>query len=286
MRYEYKGKEYPQELKLNYPVLGTILNKPKDDITLGEASWLLRIDADKMREDCNALILNEVGTQHCKSLEQLREDESANPDTINNALILLTGLFADYDGETSNILLELLRQKEDFLKFNNISLGDDMTHAPIATAIYRCYCLSPQFIMPLLLEKEVSDEGKRIASEMIGVMGSNLKQHYEGANVESYDELCKVLKDVFNKYAKDYPNSKGLDRKSLSYLIEIMSTVGIYDHTVEIPFAISRLFSEGYIDEEIINDEDALDGLDGNGWECEEPVTDVRELLLPKLDDY
>lgn len=64
-----------------------------------------------------------------------------------------------------------------------------------------------------------------------------------------------------------------------------MSTVGIYDHTVEIPFAISRLFSEGYIDEEIINDEDALDGLDGNGWECEEPVTDVRELLLPKFDD-
>lgn len=285
MQYNYyKGKDYPKDITLNYPKLKDILSKPKDDITLGEASWLLRIDADKMREDCNALIVNEIGIQNGKSLEQLKEDEDANPYIINNALILLTGLFVDFDEETSDILIELLRQSGDFLHFNNIRLGDDMTHAPIATAIYRCYCLAPQFLIPLLLEKEVSTDGKKIVSEMIGVMGSTLRQHYEGANVESYKELCKALMDVYDKYAKDYPKDDTLDKRSLSYLIDAMSVVGVHDSNVIFPQSVSRLFHEGYIDEEIINDEDALDGMDGNGWECERPVTDVRELLFPKID--
>lgn len=285
MEYTYKGKDYPKEITLNYPELKVILCKTKDYISLGEASWLLRIDSDKMREDCNALILNEVGTQHGKTLEALKKDRSANPYIINNALILLTDLFADYDNETSDILLELLRQSADFLHFNNISLGNDMTHAPIATALYRCYCLSPQFLIPLLLEKEVSAEGKKIAAEMIGVMGSVLRQHYEGANVESYKDLCTALKDVYSKYAKYYPEDNTLDKQSLSYLIEAMSVVGVHDSNVSFALSVSHLFHEGYIDEEIINEEDALDGMDGDGWECEEPVTDVRELLFPKVLD-
>lgn len=79
-------------------------------------------------------------------------------------------------------------------------------------------------------------------------------------------------------------NYHTLDKRSLSYLIDAMSVVGVLDSNVTFSLSVSRLFHEGYIDEAIINEEDAFYSTDGNGWECEKPVTGIRELFFPKVD--
>lgn len=281
MRYEYKGKEYPQELKLNYPVLRTILSKPKDDIAFGEASHLLSLDADKMQNECLNLILNEIGNQRGKTIEELRKDPAVNPYIINNTLIFLSAYFSGYDKE---VLLELLRQTKDFLAFNNLGLAEDYKRAPIAAATFICYSLNPNKLIDILLENGISGEGKKIATEMIGIIATQLRRHYDGVDAEAYDELCDALKDVFNKYAKEYPANSKLDRFSLSTLVETMSTVGVHDLNGELEKSVKHLFKQGYIDENIINEEDAIDGMYNHGWDSEPPVTDVREFLFPSID--
>lgn len=288
MGYTYKGKDYPLETKLNYPEFGDILRKPKGEFTLDEVSWLLNLDCDMVREDCNALILNEIGRQWGKSSDVLEEDGAVNPCIINNSLILLTGSTDDDSGETSDILVELLCQSDDFLRFNRIDIGDDMQHSPIVTAVYNYYSLSPQQLIGMLLKDDVADTGKRLVAQMIGIIGSNLRQkgEYGGIEAEVYEQLCAALKDAFNKYAVNSPKTGKLDRQSLSCLVEAMATVGVHDAGVQFDAAVERLFHEGYIDEDIISEEDAIDGMECGGWDCMEPVTDVRELLFSSLVFY
>ncbi len=287
MEYTYRGKNYPREIKLNYPELKAILSKLKEEITLGEASWLLSIAPEKMTKDCNSLILNEIGNQRGKTFEQLSNDKDVNPYIINNCLMMLTGMYFEYNVETSGILLELLCQPEGMLCFNGIGLGEDMPHAPVAAALNRCFGLSPYGLLGVLLRKDASDRAKKIVGEMVGILGANLRQHRHEAltTEEEYDELCKDLLDFYNKHAQGYPSNDDLDRISISCLVEAMSLTGVYDRTGDLPMSVASLFRGGYIDEEIMNEEDALDGFDGNGWDCEAPATEIRELLLPTPKD-
>lgn len=284
MEYTYKGKDYPKELNLNFPEIRAILSKPKDDITFGEASHLLSLDADKMQDDCLNLILNEVGNQFGKTIEELRKDPTVNPYIINNTLIFLSAYISGYDKSVSEVLLELLRQTKDFLAFNNLGLAEDYKRTPIAAATFICYDLNPNMLIDILLENGISDEGKKIAAYMIGIIATQLRRHYDGVDAETYDELCDALKDAFRKHAKEYPANIKLDRFSLNTLVETMSTVGVHDLNGELENSVRHLFEQGYIDEAIINEEDAIDGMYNHGWDSEPPVTDVRELLFPSIE--
>ena len=44
------------------------------------------------------------------------------------------------------------------------------------------------------------------------------------------------------------------------------------------------MYIYGYIDENIINEVDTIDGICDGGWDCEKPITDVREFLFPSQD--
>lgn len=103
----------------------------------------------------------------------------------------------------------------------------------------------------------------------------------DGVDAEFYDELCEALKNAFIKNAKDYPDNNKLEKTSLSYLIEAIALVGVRNFgTGELSTSIKHLFMNGYVDENVINEEDAIDGICDNGWDCEVPIVDVRELLF------
>lgn len=87
MEYTYIGKDYLKEMTLNYLESTTILSKPKEGMTFGEASHLLSFVSDNMQEDSLNLIMNEIGNQWGKTLKQLEKDPVANPYIINNLLI-------------------------------------------------------------------------------------------------------------------------------------------------------------------------------------------------------
>lgn len=269
---------------LHHPEVEAILLKPKNRISLGEASWLLGLDADEMRDDANSLILSQMEVQKNKTYGALTENDTVNPYVINNALIMLSGNFADSDGTTSRILERLLRQTPDFLRYNRISLSGNLPHSPIAAAIYRCYGLSPQKLIDLLLDEEISTGGRQIAAEMTGNIGANLRRQSDGKGREVYEELCQALKEAFLRYISEPSSDSRLDKDTLSRLVDVLSTVGVYDESMQIPLIVERLYREGRIDENIVTEEDALDGLDGNGWECPEPVTNIKQLLFETVE--
>ena len=44
------------------------------------------------------------------------------------------------------------------------------------------------------------------------------------------------------------------------------------------------MYIYGYIDENVINEVDAINGICDGGWDCEMPATDVQDLLFPSQD--
>lgn len=134
-------------------------------------------------------------------------------------------------------------------------------------------------MLSILLENSISEEGKKISTGMLGSIATNFRKCEDGV----YDELCEALKNAFYKYAKDYPDNNKLDKTSLSYLIDAIALVGVRDFgDAELSIPINHLFMNGYIGQNVINEEDTIDGICDGGWDCEKPITDVRELLFPK----
>lgn len=275
MEYTYKGKDYPKEIKLNYPEIKEILCKPRGDITLGEATWLIGLPDGYKEKDCENLICQQMGLQWGKDLNDLKQDNSVNPHIINNALLLLCDFETYYYGEIE-VIPELLRQSDDFFRFNNIIDADNCVDDIILSAIYRSCTYSPKMLEDELLEEGLSTSGKMIAAKSLGIIGSVLMQLSEKQE-DSYKEVVRIVKEVLEAYLKDFPNNGLCDKTLLSHIVDTASTIGASCLEPE----ILSLFSKSLIDENIINEEDAIAGLNNGGWTWEEPITDVRKLLLP-----
>lgn len=54
--------------------------------------------------------------------------------------------------------------------------------------------------------------------------------------------------------------------------------------TFGVSIAIKHLFMNGYTDEKVISEYDAIDGIYDGGWDCENSITDVRDLLFQSQD--
>lgn len=50
--------------------------------------------------------------------------------------------------------------------------------------------------------------------------------------------------------------------------------------TFGVSMAIKQQFKNGYINETVITEDDANDGICNGGWDCEKPITYVRDLLF------
>lgn len=273
MEYTYKGKDYPQDAALNYPELRTILAKPKDDFTLGETSELLHLPEGELRQDLENLIMAEIGKQWGKSIDELRDDPTANPFLVNNCLILLTDV--GMEKTTLPVVLEILRQSEDFLKCNSIIDFFDYKTLPIVTALYSLLFVNTWKLQPFLLEEGITPLGKEAALLVLSVSGSVIRQ--EGVLTEVLPQIYQTAKDVLEAYIADADNARISDKQVLSYAVNAVSDLGMS----ELAGAIDNLYSKGLLDEQICDKEAVEFGLYEGGTLYGKPVSKARELLLP-----
>lgn len=115
MRYTYKGKDYPKDLNIKHQEVFTTLSKDPLDITRREFDHLFDIPTEEFCADEEQLILWELGKQWGKSAEQLESDTTVNHFIIRNTLITL---LTSYSFSSFDVVLEVLRQSEDIIRFN------------------------------------------------------------------------------------------------------------------------------------------------------------------------
>lgn len=273
MDYTYKGRDYPKVITLNFPKIEGILSKPKDDFTLGETSELLHLPEDGLRQDLENLIMAEIGKQWGKSIDELRDDPTTNPYLVNNCLILLTDVGVE---ETSlPVVLEILRQSEDFLKYNNIIDFFDYKTLPIVTTLYSLLFVNTWKLQPFLLEEGITTSGKQVALLVLSVSGSVIKQ--EGVLIEALPQIYQTAKEVLEAYIADADDARICDKQLLSYAVNAVSDLGM----CELAETIGNLYSKGLLDEQICDKEAVEFGLHEGGTQYIKPVSKARDLLLP-----
>lgn len=278
MEYSYKGQEYtdyPKAISLHHPEIEPILCKPKDEITLGEASLLLSIPGDAMRSDCEALVKQELARQWGKTKEQLDADKETNPYVINNALPFLIE-HGDSD-TTLPVALELLSQSDDFLAYNKL---DTEWYTPIVTVLFALCIFNPEWLQEFLLRDDVTATGKTVALQSLTLIGSAVIK--ERPKEEIFDSLLQTVKTLLATYLADIAEQRISNKQVLSHLIDTAACSDLEP----IGHEIMRLFARDLIDEDIISEEDADAGLFNGGWEEENPPSrKVRDWLLPEAKE-
>ena len=98
----------------------TTLSKDPLDITRREFDHLFDIPTEEFCADEEQLILWELGKQWGKSAEQLEADTTVNHFIIRNTLITL---LTSYSFASFDVVLEVLRQSEDIIRFTSVHLN-------------------------------------------------------------------------------------------------------------------------------------------------------------------
>lgn len=274
MEYSYKGQEYtdyPKSITLHHPEIEPILCKPKGDITLDEASFLLGIPGDTMRSDCESLIKQQLARQWGKAKEQLEVDKDTNPYVINNALLFL--IEHGDNSTTLSVALELLSQTDDFLAYNKL---DTEWHSPIVTVIFALCNRNPEQLQDFLLRDDITATSKTVALQALTLIGSaDVK---ERPKEEIFDSLLETVKTLLAAYLADKDAHRISNKQVLSHLIDTAAC----SELEPLGHQIMRLFAYDLIDEDIISEEDADAGLFNGGWVEENPPSrKVRDWLLP-----
>lgn len=274
MEYTYQGQkytDYPKSISLHHPEIESLLCKPKDDITLGEASFLLSIPGGDMRSDCESLIKRELARQWGKAKEQLEADKDTNPYAINNALLFL--IEHGDNNTTLSVALELLSQTEDFLEYNKL---DTEWYTPIVTVIFALCNRNPEKLQEFLLRDDITATGKTVALQALTLIGSAVVK--ERPKEEIFDSLLEAVKTLLSAYLADIEEQRISNKQVLSHLIDTAAC----SELEPLGHQIMRLFAHDLIDEDIISEEDADAGLFNGGWVEENPPSrKVRDWLLP-----
>lgn len=255
MEYTYKGWKYadiPQNTKLYHPEIESILRKPKNDITLGEAFHILDLAKDVKHIDCETLILKEIARQRDKNLRKLLEDDNVNPHIINNALIFLVNA-CDFDS-TFSVLLELLSQSEDFLVYNKIDT-DDNNWSPIHSVLYYACTGYPLALQDFLLREGVTAKGKEIALRALGIIGA--EDIRSGLYEDMHSSMLEVTKTVLDTYIADHEEERISNRRLLSRVVEVAA----YSELSELYSEIEPLYGKGWIVESVCSKSEAYEGM-------------------------
>lgn len=268
-------REYPMETKLNHPEFESILRKPVEDISEADATLLIEAPADSIRQDCEQLILQEIGKQRSKSLEQLYTDTDVNPNIINNALIVLIE-----KGQTSTTLpvaLEVLNQSEAFFEFNEIDFPDE-GWSPIYAIVLAFGGNSDELFGSFLLSEDISSLGKEILLKAIANLGC--KYNAEPINIDIFACLHLLAQAVLPAYITDIQTQRISNKRLLSYLVDIAACAGLK----EFADTIMPLLDQNLLDEDICSRFDITYGFE-HGWtEADLPSLSIRGWLMQKVN--
>lgn len=254
-------------------LLPSLLGKAGESLSLGEVSYILATPIAGRRNACEHLIMQEIAVQHGKTLGQLNDDANANPNIIGNAIIILIDV-SNFD-TTLPVVLEVLRQSDDFLTYNNIAPTAEAL-APIHSLLYVLCCRNPWALQDFLLDKHATIRGREIAIQSLSAIGATI---YDDDNADDlYADMLEVTTTVLDAYIADHSSGQISDRRLLSRIVEVAAVTGLK----ELYDKIIHLYRMGWIDESIITEEDAYDGLTDGGWKSNPPVLSARDWFLPQ----
>ena len=268
-------REHPKKLKLNHPEWEPILCKPMEDISETEVTFLFDTEAETLRQDCEQLILQEIGKQRDKSKEQLEADTNVNANIINNALVVL--IEKGQTATTLPVVLEVLSQSEDFLKFNEIDFPDE-GWSPIYAIVLAFGGNSDDVFSSFLTSEDTSSLGKEILLKAIANLGC--KYNAEPINVDLYASLYCLVKAVLPAYIADIKTQSISNKRLLSYLVDAAACAGLK----EFEDSILSIFDQNLLDEDIVNRFDITYGMD-HGWtEGDMPSLSIRDWFTQKVN--
>lgn len=270
MKYLYRGKDYPKEIKLNHPEIEEILSKDFDLMTRRDYQTIFNLMDEGFADDFNNLVLRELGRQWGKTEEELENDTVINVNIVSNALMY--SVDPGVEGVSYDTLLEVLRQNDDFINTNLPYVEE--SYYPYAISLLWVYGrYNPEPLKDFLLEPGISHRGKEIVANMTGRLANLL--HNE-TNIETYRQ---VIRDVIDAYIKDYPVGNISDKQVMSYIVNAVADAGLKDMEDKIRY----IYDNGMVDEDYCGDLDnTLFGLDEGAY-MDEPVTDSFQIFFSKI---
>lgn len=124
MEYTYKHPEYPKQLVMEHPVVEQVLCNPANasGLTREQTDMLLALPHDSLRHDLEQLILYHIG-RSCDGISQEMEGEEFNG-VVGLAVMLIAEV--GNDGSSLDVVLEALRQPENFCDYHYGDMGHDI----------------------------------------------------------------------------------------------------------------------------------------------------------------
>ncbi len=223
MEYTYKGKDYPKDLNIKHQEVFTTLSKDPLDITRREFDHLFDIPTEEFCADEEQLILWELGKQWGKSAEQLESDTTVNHFIIRNTLITL---LTSYSFSSFDVVLEVLRQSEDIIRFNLPDYNGFTYILPILSIVFE---YEPKQLEQFLLEEGLTDYSKRIVADLLARMGCDTETKTEANNKKVHDELSGIFSSVLDAYISDYPTGNICDKYVVSHVVKAIVNAGLVD---------------------------------------------------------
>ena len=252
MEYTYKGGNYPQTLALNHPQVMDFAKKDADDISEDEMRQVLSLPHDTLREDIHQLILWEIGQQWGKDMEDFEKDgDTSDWHIIGNALMLL--IEAGNASQTLPVLLEVMRQNDDFIEYNFADIMDEITW-PL---LYKFCKDNPETLKPFLLEPGLTQHAKNIAIECL----TNIAGNYPKAK----ERIINMTAEILKAYKEDLPSHTICDGGCTAFAIGVLVELGAKEH---LPL-IEELYATQLVDETIMG-----------------PIKDIRKYIRKPQRDF
>ena len=241
MEYTYKGKNYPKDLNIKHQQVFTTLSKDPLDITRREFDHLFDIPTEEFCADEEQLILWELGKQWGKSAEQLESDTTVNHFIIRNTFITL---LTSYAFSSFDVVLEVLRQSEDIIRFNLPDYNGFTYILPILSIVFE---YEPKQLELFLLEEGLTDYSKRIVADLLARMGCDTETKTEAYNKKVHDELSGIFSRVLDVYISDYPTGSICDKYVVSHVVKAIVNAGL----VELSDKIKIVYDNDMVDKQI-----------------------------------
>ena len=241
MEYTYKGKDYPKDLYIKHQEVFTTLSKDPLDITRREFDHLFDIPTEEFCTDEEQLILWELGKQWGKSAEQLESDTTVNHFIIRNTLITL---LTSYSFSSFGVVLEVLRQSEDIIRFNFPDYNGFTYILPILSIVFE---YEPKQLEQFLLEEGLTDYSKRIVADLLARMGCDTETKTEANNKKVHDELSGIFSRVLDVFISDYPTGNICDKYVVSHVVKAIVNAGL----VELSDKIKIVYDNDMVDKQI-----------------------------------
>lgn len=229
LKYTYKCDTYPATISLQHPEVMDIVSMDLETIPDSAIEDVLRLPEDEVRNDLHQIILHELYRQTGKNSKELNDDTSNNCQCIGNAFMFLAKIGTIE--ETLPVVLEVLRQHDDFLQFN---FGDFTTEL-VFPVIYALCKDKPSRLMDFMLEEGLDPYAKVLAIEYITAMGFHIP--------EVHQEVVDMTKTLFYEYRKDLPQSKICDGQVMAFVMDMATRVGAKELLPE----IKELYATGTV---------------------------------------